>query len=229
MPGFAFIGVEDVDRYVRWGKLTKGILCAIMDGHRQKAGINLLTIFLSVIENGADQYQFLKMYERHFLRMRSAASRYARGHRYNAEDLMQEMWMRVARQVDRLTFSGEREERVYLHAVLRSCAMDFWRKESRRRQMEAPFEEAEDAPSVSDGDLSELVGRLESEEQMRQIAATLSQADREILSLVLFSGLPVREAATALGIRPGAASKRLNRAKARLAEKIREAGGIHGR
>ncbi|MFN3217420.1 MAG: RNA polymerase sigma factor [Acidimicrobiales bacterium] len=46
--------------------------------------------------------------------------------------------------------------------------------------------------------------------------ATLSDEDRELVLLVIWEGLEVREAATSLGISAGAAATRLHRARARL-------------
>ncbi|MBN9141751.1 MAG: RNA polymerase sigma factor [Micrococcales bacterium] len=49
---------------------------------------------------------------------------------------------------------------------------------------------------------------------------SLGGAQREVLSLVVLEGLPVAEAAIALGISPNAASIRLHRAKKALAEAL---------
>jgi len=48
--------------------------------------------------------------------------------------------------------------------------------------------------------------------------AKLKPAEQTLLSLVALEGLPVSQAARALGISPNAASVRLNRARARLAK-----------
>ncbi len=53
---------------------------------------------------------------------------------------------------------------------------------------------------------------------------SLSGAQREVLALVVLDGLPVGEAAIALGVSPNAASIRLHRAKKALAEALAVSG-----
>ena len=185
----------------------------------------MLTLFLSVIETDADKNRLIDLFERHSSLIERRAAFLAIGHRYNAEELMQETWLRVSKQVDHLQFPSEKAERVYLLAALRSCANDFWRKEKKRRTVEVPLEDA-DAWPLADADTEELVQSKITEEQARSIARTLSQSDREILSMILFVGLSMEEASAALGITRSAAEKRYARAKVRLAKKIREAGLI---
>ena len=53
--------------------------------------------------------------------------------------------------------------------------------------------------------------------------ASLSDADRQVLSLVAFEGLGINEAAVALGVSANTASQRIKRARERLARKLSEA------
>ena len=53
---------------------------------------------------------------------------------------------------------------------------------------------------------------------VRDALATLAEVDRELITLTVWEGLGVAEAALALGMRPGAARVRLHRARKRLAE-----------
>ena len=184
----------------------------------------LLLICLSVIETDAGKDKLIDMYERLSSYIERRAERYAVGHRYNAEDLVQETWMRVSKRIDRLNFQNEDLEKIYLYTVLRSCAVEFWRKEKKRWAIESPLETIDEEPAESEEDPARLIGQLTTVEQIEGIAKALSQTDREILSLVLFSGWPIGEAARALNISRSAAEKRYQRAKSHLASKIREAG-----
>ena len=65
----------------------------------------------------------------------------------------------------------------------------------------------------------EAVDRVDSERTMARIAASmadLSDRDREVIALVVWSGLSYEEAAVALGVPVGTVRSRLSRARARL-------------
>lgn len=65
-------------------------------------------------------------------------------------------------------------------------------------------------------DIARLVDRIDAERAGRvayQALAQLPEGDRAVLELVAIDGLPVKDAAAALGIRPGAARVRLHRAR----------------
>jgi RNA polymerase sigma-70 factor (ECF subfamily) len=69
---------------------------------------------------------------------------------------------------------------------------------------------------LEDDDIARLEDRIDAEAEARRLFLTLAGLppdERAVLELVDVDGLPVREAAAALGVRPGTARVRLHRAR----------------
>lgn len=61
---------------------------------------------------------------------------------------------------------------------------------------------------------------------LRAALATLKPADRDVLVMASWDGLPVKDIAVLLGVTPNAVSLRLHKARRRLAEALeKDAGG----
>lgn len=73
---------------------------------------------------------------------------------------------------------------------------------------------------VTEADLPDHAGAVVERDRVRQALATLSESDRELLTLVAWDDLSPTEAAEALEISPGAARTRLMRARQRLAKAL---------
>ena len=74
-------------------------------------------------------------------------------------------------------------------------------------------------PQAGPDHADEAADRVDSERTMARIAAAmtdLSERDREVIALVVWSGLSYEEAAGALGVPVGTVRSRLSRARARL-------------
>ena len=186
----------------------------------------MLNFFLSVIETETDKGKFKYIYERHLPGIKKAACRYTGSDLFEAEDLMQEMWRNVSAQIERLTFKDEKAERIYLHTALRNCAQNMWRKNKSRHLYELPMEREDSIEDDTFADPAELIVNADIQTRAKEIVNNLSQADREILSLLLYSDLSINEIATVLNIKQETAKKRLQRAKMRLAEELKKAGVI---
>jgi RNA polymerase sigma-70 factor (ECF subfamily) len=130
-----------------------------------------------------------------------------------AEDLTGETFERALRSWRR--FDPRRAAPVtWLCRIARSCALDHFRSEERRRRREERF--AREVATVDEGELGHgLSPALE-----RGLAA-LSAADREVIALRVLLELDGDAAARVLGISRTACSTRLNRALERLEEKVR--------
>ena len=74
--------------------------------------------------------------------------------------------------------------------------------------------------------VEELLDRIDAEREGRRLVselATLPEADRAVVELVDLAGLRPKEAAAALGLRPGTVRMRLMRARARLRQGVQPA------
>ena len=77
---------------------------------------------------------------------------------------------------------------------------------------------------LDEDDVARLVERIDAETKARDLLdamAALPDGERAVLELVALDGLPVRDAAAALGIRPVAARVRLHRARTAMRERLR--------
>jgi RNA polymerase sigma-70 factor (ECF subfamily) len=132
-----------------------------------------------------------------------------------AEDLFQETWIRLARHAR--TLRPDTELRAWLYAVARNLA----RSHARWSVVDAASVRALagwwylGAPR-SEGPPHEAAVAAQAARRLEEALARLPASGREVLLLVAGEGLPVDEAARALGITPEAARQRLHRARAEL-------------
>jgi RNA polymerase sigma-70 factor (ECF subfamily) len=137
-----------------------------------------------------------------------------------AEDAVQEAFLRVVRA--RARYEAGRPFGVWFFTILRNVCRDMLRR--RGQEARAVCHLSAEAQTVPD----EPAGR----EDLRELLAALSSADRNVLVLRVMHGLALAEVGAALGISEGAAKKRVQRALGRLARRwrpSRAAGAALGR
>lgn len=101
----------------------------------------------------------------------------------------------------------------WLYGVARRVVSNRDRSQRRSDRLKVRLRAASRESAASDADLAgEVAGR----ELVDQVLSSLSIRDREILMLVAWEGLEVKEAARALGCTSTAAAVRLHRARRRL-------------
>lgn len=133
------------------------------------------------------------------------------GSRSQAEDLAQEVWIRLARHGRRL--APDTRLRPWLLTVARNLHLSERRRAAldldrlRRRWLDG-----EDRPPTP----FELTAATEAERRLERALATLGAADREVLLLIGVEQLEPQEAAEVLELKPEVLRKRLSRARARL-------------
>lgn len=133
-----------------------------------------------------------------------------------AENISQEVWLRLATKTPDLTGSNSLAR--WLFTVARNLFFSYWRKNLKRAAIlkinrlilmdegpKSPFEEAADS---------------EQEAQLERALAELPFKYREIILLVILDGMDTREAAAVCGITYNAARIRLSRAKTLLKKEI---------
>jgi len=143
------------------------------------------------------------------------------GSRETAEDLMQETFLRVVRNIGSYEHDGRFES--WLFRIAANLARDHARKR-KRRGATATIDFSISAKDSSSYDLADLrqadpaaeVDQREAQQRVNQSLARLSEADREIILLRHFSGLSFNEIAQMLGIPVGTALARAHRALRKL-------------
>lgn len=131
------------------------------------------------------------------------------GDPHAAEDLVQEVFLRVLRFHDR--YEGNGTFLAWLYRIARNLAADAYAK---RRDLR-PLDEADALPSAATPPLDHLE-REEQRAQLERALAALPTAHREVLLLRGVDGLAHRDVAIALGCTEGAARVRVHRAIAAL-------------
>jgi len=162
---------------------------------------------------GGDAEAFDAVYEKLRARVFSFVLRLV-GRREPAEDLTQEVWLRLAGHAASLR--ADTRLAPWLFTVAHNLCMSYWRARGvdptlpRAGTADEPADPAAPSPArVAEG--RELGALLE------RALASLGAHDREALLLVGVEGMTPADAAAVCGLRPEAFRKRLERARARLA------------
>jgi RNA polymerase sigma-70 factor (ECF subfamily) len=123
-----------------------------------------------------------------------------------AEDVVQEVWIKVYRSLD--SFDGRSRFTTWLYRVTRNCCLDSVRAGKRRP---VPVESLDPVPVT--GDIANEVALSASlENAMRQ----LEPEDRDALSAISVFDLSYAEAAVSLGVPVGTVKSRVFRARRTL-------------
>ena len=142
-----------------------------------------------------------------------------------AEELCEDTFVRLA--VKKPKFSGKAAFRTWLYAIGRRVAADHLRKMSRREilSLEALSEKGFDPPA--DGDVTESYLRDERKQIVHRALGRLIDSHREVLWLVYFENLSVKEAAEVLGKSPHAAESLIHRARLSMKAELEKEGITH--
>lgn len=132
------------------------------------------------------------------------------GSREDAEDLVQETYIRVLAKPRKLQ---KERELPYLLRVLRNTHIDTYRKKQRRIQPDHVGEEVEFADERSG---LQPAKALETQEVFTAIAK-LSDMHRDVLVAIDIVGLSYKETSTLLGVPEATVTTRLYRARAKVA------------
>ncbi len=126
-----------------------------------------------------------------------------------ADDLTQEVWVRLSRKLGTLRDLSKLEP--WLYQVARHVVTDFYR---RRRAVEEELPEEIEAAPADDGDVEAL--RRELRDYIRNLIHSLPEPHREALVLTQYEGLSQVELAERLGLSVTAAKSRVQRARAEV-------------
>lgn len=163
---------------------------------------------LAVRARSGDVAAFDRLVERHLRRAYALAYRVL-GHREDAEDVVQEAFVRAYANLHR--YDGRRPFAPWFYRILLNRALN-WRRSRQRRRTEAlPLEQAApDPPPDRAAEQAEARARLEA------ALAALSPLQRAIVELFELEGMTSEEIGATLGLRPGTVRWHLHRARAVL-------------
>lgn len=143
----------------------------------------------------------------------------------DAEDVAQEAFIKAYRNLG--SFRGESRFSGWLYRLCYNAAMDHIRKnrDPNLRSLtnddgsDAELDVADPAPTPE-----ESMDRKETQRIVREAVAMLDDDKREILIMREFSGMSYTAIADSLGIEEGTVKSRISRARASLAEILRQSG-----
>lgn len=164
---------------------------------------------------GRSEDAFRALYREHAPYLHCLALRLTGGRREEAEEAVQEAWIRAVERLER--FEGRARLRTWLAGFVVNCCREL----RRRRPAAAPEAARRDEPSPAPVPVTRL--------DLERLLAALPAGQREVLVLFDVEGYTHREIADALGIAPGTSKSRLFEARRALRRRLEpgamEAGG----
>lgn len=155
-----------------------------------------------------------ELYALYAPRLRAMCLRYVSVHD-DAEDLMQDAFVRILTSLDHFQWRGEGSLWMWMKRITANLAVDRIRRQPEMVRMGADEELLPDEePTASD------VDQL-SEETLLGFIAALPVGYRTVFNLVCMEGMSHREAAHLMGIGEKSSSSQLSHARAMLAKKIK--------
>jgi RNA polymerase sigma-70 factor (ECF subfamily) len=162
-----------------------------------------------------DDSAFDALANRHIDRVYAIALKWCSGHKADAEDITQEVFLKLARNIHHYKPAGRFT--TWLYQVVVNEARDSHRREKSRRTRETAYEKETDKSAPSTEEL------LDKQADKRMLALydmlkRLSPEQREAVVLVFCHGMTHRDAAKVLGCAEKTVTWRLFEAKKKLRE-----------
>lgn len=146
------------------------------------------------------------------------------GDRVEAEDVLGTVYLKILE--GKARYGGRAEFRTWLLAVIRKTAADVRRRNMVRRTVLSRYASRTRSES-RDESPEDRIHWSRARARFRQALAALPRRQREVLQLVFYHDLAVREAAVVMGVSVGSASTHYARGKARLRKWLEESSLDH--
>jgi len=131
-----------------------------------------------------------------------------------ADDALQETFIAVWKHAG--AFRGATSVRAWLYTIARNAVRRQFRKRAGEEDVVSLEALAQEAGWGDASASDRVVAAVEDRERVRKALATMTEADREVLSLVDVEGLSLEDAAIALDLALAALKSRLHRARLRF-------------
>lgn len=143
------------------------------------------------------------------------------GHAHDAEEVVQETFLKVFRNLDR--FDGRSRFETWLYRVASNAATDLLRRRQRHRErtaaLESPAGEPLPLPSAIRGPEGELGGRVLGE-RIAEAMERLTPGERTAFTLRHVEGCSIREIGEVLGLRQNAVKNAIFRAVRKMRHEL---------
>ncbi len=135
----------------------------------------------------------------------------ARCGRMDADDLLQEAWLRIHRA--RHTYRPGEPLLPWIYAIARRVRADHYRRSVRRASREQRLDDAEVVADTADTGSA-------GQEALEELLAPLSQSQREVIELLKVAGLTLEEVALATASSVGSVKQKVHRAYNKLRRRL---------
>lgn len=139
--------------------------------------------------------------------------------RWQAEDAVSEAFIRIMKNMDKLKDVESDRTKRFIIRVIRSTAIDTYRKNQRESKFTVITNEEEQFPDTDDP-IDTALKELGSKEQVNQILAPLPEIYREVLVYRCIHEFSVKETAAVLEISESLVRKRYERARTMLMKRL---------
>ncbi|MBQ9082314.1 MAG: sigma-70 family RNA polymerase sigma factor [Clostridia bacterium] len=185
-----------------------------------------MLMFLAMIDDPVQQNTFQWIYETYQDMMRKYACSLMHCCSEDADDVLQECFMNIARNMDTV---GALEPKAVRSYVMQTVKRAVWRQTERERREDAVRQRMEEVydRSATDAVLEEVCTR-ENYRLLVEVIRRLPEGVRDVLELHYLCRMELRDIARQFGISYNAVKKRYQRGKRLLAAGLREGGVYYG-
>ena len=150
-------------------------------------------------------------------------ARYWTRNEHDAEDIVQDAYLRALKYFDGYRGEGETSARAWLLTIVRNTAHNF-RRRGRVDSLTTEFDDTLHTNAAMTDRPSGTLERAEAKETLGRALDRLAPEFREVIVLRELQGLSYKEISEVVGVPVGTVMSRLSRARARLQDVLREQG-----
>lgn len=169
--------------------------------------------FLMLIDSEEEREKFIKLYEAYRKRMLYTAYQIVKNQQ-DAEDVVQDSFLAIARNLSSIGNVGEARTGVYLMKTVKNRALNLIRD---RKEMV----EWEEVKTVSVEDIQEQISKKEELRQVLEAIYRLKDNYRDVLCLYFLNEMTTKEIANVLGKNHNTVKAELRRGKKQLFDQIK--------
>lgn len=142
-------------------------------------------------------------------------ARYLIRDHHEAEDVVQEAFLRALKHFGGFRGEGERASRAWLLTIVRNTAYS-WRRGHKAEALATEFDETQHSDSVAGEHPEAALSRSEASASLADVLAQMPPDLREVIVLRELQGLSYREMSEVIGVPVGTVMSRLSRGRERL-------------
>ena len=172
----------------------------------------MLTLFLDLIDDPNDQQLFINLYEEYETVLFKYAYSLLNDY-HKSEDVLQDIFLKVARNIKALHGKKEKEIRNYLYIAVRRRVIDIIKKEQKLQVATVDF-----LTNMKDERTSKEIDNLATKDIVFKVLNQIPYKYKEVLYLYLVVGFKEKEIADSLDIKINTLRQQIRRGRKMFAE-----------